>query len=119
MRPHRRPRVPQEQNHPRLRAARELPLNPLVIAGARARNRFPRLIPKTGTRFSRRRKSDNSSNGAGSRRAAVAGAAVARGQTGGASALLLVLVDFGKFAHPGLSRPKPILPFGHELPALA
>jgi hypothetical protein len=38
---------------------------PSVIAGARARNRFLKLIGITGTRFSRRKKSDNSSNGAG------------------------------------------------------
>jgi hypothetical protein len=55
----RRTRVLQVQTHPRLRkAARRSPAHPLVIAGARGRNRFLKLIGIIGTRFSGRKKGD-------------------------------------------------------------
>src|ERR1700757_3613225 len=61
MRPPRRKRALQVQTHPRLRrAAGKLPPYPPAIAGARARNRFLKLIRITGTRFSRRKINDKS-----------------------------------------------------------
>jgi hypothetical protein len=44
---------------PRLRAPRLLTPHPPTIAGARARNRFLKLIRTIGTRFSRRKRNDN------------------------------------------------------------
>src|ERR1700731_4624958 len=47
-----------QQTHPRPRAARLL--TPYLTAGARARNRFLKLIGIIGARFSRGKRSDNS-----------------------------------------------------------
>jgi hypothetical protein len=59
MRPLRRTRALQVRTHPRLRrAARKLPPYLPVIAEARAKNRFLKLIRITGTRFSQRKESD-------------------------------------------------------------
>ena len=56
----RRTRARQVQTYPRLRAARKLPTYPQVIVGAKAKNRFRKLIRITGTRFTRRKRNDNS-----------------------------------------------------------
>jgi hypothetical protein len=57
----------QTQTNLRLRAARKLPTRPPVIVGARAKNRFRKLIRITGTRSTRKRKrrSDSWINGTG------------------------------------------------------
>ena len=56
----------QMQAYLRLRAARKLPTHLQVIVGARAKNRFRKLIRITGTRFTgrRKRRSGNWINGA-------------------------------------------------------
>src|SRR6266480_4939059 len=54
----RRTKVLQRWTHQRERAARLL--TPYLTAGARAKNRFLKLIGTTGTRFSRGKRNDNS-----------------------------------------------------------
>jgi hypothetical protein len=63
----RRTRRRHTQTYLRLRAARKLPTRPPVIVGARAKNRFRKLIRITGTRFTRKRKRRSGSwiNGTG------------------------------------------------------
>jgi hypothetical protein len=63
----RRTRRRQTQTYLRLRAARKLPTRPPVIVGARAKNRFRKLIRITGTRSTRKKKrrSDSWINGTG------------------------------------------------------
>jgi len=52
----RRTRRRQTQTYLRLKAARKLPTRLPVIVGARAKNRFRKLIRITGTRSTRKRK---------------------------------------------------------------
>src|SRR5436309_15866590 len=63
----RRTRRRQTQAYLRLRAARKPPTRPPVIVGARAKNRFRKLIRITGTRSTRKKKgrSDSWINGTG------------------------------------------------------
>src|SRR5437868_12359482 len=62
-RPPRRTKELQVKPRPRPRAARQPPPHLQTIAGGKAKNRSPRPTRKTGTRFTRRRKSDNSCDG--------------------------------------------------------